>query len=173
MTKLFDESLALKHVTRAGWLRAGISTPETVAAHSWGVAWLVMNHCPDNLNIAQALKLALVHDLPEVFAGDITPHDGISSAEKAELEVDAARRLFDGRPDLLDLWKEYPAAKTPEALFVKECDALDMGLQAIRYAQEYGVDTTEFVTSARAKLRTPALLTILEEASEIGRLESE
>ena len=128
------------------------------------MAWLVMNLCPDDLDTERALKLALVHDLPEVIAGDITPHDGITKAEKRHLEADAAAQLFAGRPDLNALWREYDAGDTPEARFVKECDALDMALQALRYARIRGADTAEFITSARAKLSSQQLLEFLDDA---------
>ena len=36
------ETLALKAVDRAGWVRRGVTRPESVAAHSWGIAWLVL-----------------------------------------------------------------------------------------------------------------------------------
>ena len=166
LSGLFDEALGIKELHRAGWKCAGIDSPESVAAHSWGVAWLVMNLCPNHIDAARALKIALVHDLPEVIAGDITPHDGISKAQKRVLENDAAEALFRRRPDLKALWQEYEDGATPEAKLVKECDALDMALQAVRYGRQAGADTAEFITSARAKIRTPALLDLLEQSMQ-------
>ena len=166
MSGLFDDALGLKHVDRAGWKRAGIAAPESVAAHSWGIAWLVMNLSPEGIDTERALKIALVHDLPEVIAGDITPHDGITKDAKHALEEVAAADLFQGRPDLIELWKEYQAGKTAEARFVKECDALDMALQAVRYNRTQGTDTAEFIDSARAKIHTPALLELLEQRTQ-------
>jgi len=164
LSGLFDDALGLKHVARAGWKRVDISSPESVAAHSWGVAWLVMNLSPENVDTEHALKLALIHDLPEVIAGDITPHDGISKADKRALEARAASELFAGRPDIALLWEEYDAGQTTEAKFVKECDALDMALQAIRYGRTTEAKTDEFIASARQKIRTRALLELLEQS---------
>ena len=121
-----------------------------------------MNLSPAEVDMARALKLALVHDLPEVIAGDITPHDGVSKTEKRALESRAADELFDGRPDLRDLWQEYEDGETLEARFVKECDALDMALQALHYQNCEAAETTEFIASARTKIRSPALLDLLE-----------
>ena len=163
MSGIFDDVLGLKHVARAGWKRVDINSPESVAAHSWGVAWLVMNLSPEDVDTEHALKLALIHDLPEVIAGDITPHDGISKADKRALEASAARELFADKPHLTLLWKEYEAGETAEAKFVKECDALDMALQAIRYGRMTQAKTDEFIASARKKIRTPALLELLEQ----------
>ena len=162
---VFDAALGLKHVARAGWLRVGIHDPESVAGHSWGMAWLVMNLCPDNVDLTRALKIAIVHDLPEVLAGDITPHDGISKDEKITIETQAAETLFSDKPEMMDIWKEYAAGESPEARFVKECDALDMALQALHYQRKHGTDPSEFIASAKAKIHSPHLVDFLNEHS--------
>ena len=87
-----------------------------------------------------------------------------AKAQKRVLEKEAAEDLFRRRPDLKDLWQEYEDGATPEAQLVKECDALDMALQAVRYGRQAGVDTAEFITSARSKIRTAALLDLLEQS---------
>ena len=65
--------LGLKDVLRQGWVNAGVEAPESVAAHSWGMAVLALKLCPEELNLEHVLKLCLVHDLPEVIVGDLTP----------------------------------------------------------------------------------------------------
>ena len=55
--------LGLKDVLRQGWVNAGVESPESVAAHSWGMAVLALKLCPDNLDLLHVLKLCLVHDL--------------------------------------------------------------------------------------------------------------
>ena len=40
------EWLHLKNVARAGWVRAGVESPESVAAHSWGMSLLALHLCP-------------------------------------------------------------------------------------------------------------------------------
>jgi putative hydrolase of HD superfamily len=113
------------------------------------------------MDTERALKIAVVHDLIEVRVGDITPHDGISRTEKSTRETQAAQSMFSDRPDLLDLWQEYEDNLSAEAQFVHDCDKLDMALQALRYAREQGVDTSEFIQSARRKIQHPALLDVL------------
>jgi putative hydrolase of HD superfamily len=125
-----------------------------VAAHSWGLAWLVLLLCPEELDRDRAVAMAIVHDLPEVIVGDITPHDGISGAEKARLESAAADRLLAQSPYLRDLWQEYADHATPESKLVHQLDKLDMALQAIRYHQDSSVDTAEFIRSAMGKLNS-------------------
>lgn len=154
---LLDEVLALKALPRAGWLRVGVEGAESVAAHSWGVAWLVLALCPPELDRGRALAIATLHDLAEVRVGDLTPHDAVDADEKARLEDAATEGLLAALPaaraeELQALYEEYARGTTPEGRFVKACDKLDMALQAHRYAADQGVETDEFVQSALSRL---------------------
>ena len=142
--------LALKDIPRAGWLRVGIEHPESVAAHSWGMACLAAILAPDELDLKKVLLLCIAHDLPEIIVGDITPHDGINPTEKKKRESRAAQEILSDFPVLMSAWKEYDENKTAEAHFVHQIDKLDMGLQAKRYLIE--TDTSEFKDSALSKL---------------------
>ena len=138
------EWLGLKHVLRAGWVRAGVESPESVAAHSWGMSVLAMHLCPDELDKMRVLEMCLVHDLPEVEVGDLTPHDDTST--KSEDEHRAMQILA---PHWLDLFEEYEAGLTEEAKFVKYLDKLDMALMARIYEDSQGLDLSDFIASAR------------------------
>jgi putative hydrolase of HD superfamily len=148
------ETLQLKELPRAGWVRAGVPAPESVADHSWGVTWLALALCPPGLDRGRVLAMAVMHDLAEVRTGDLTPADGVPADEKARCEGEALAALLAplGRPDLLDLWREFEARATPEARFVRACDKLDMALQARRYEALHGLDLGEFVEGALGDL---------------------
>ncbi len=159
-------ALALKALPRAGWVRIGVPAPESVASHSWGIAWLVTVLCPADLDRGRALAMAAIHDLPEVIVGDLTPHDGVSEVDKSAREAEAMRTIAAPLPngeELVGLWLEYDAGETPIARFVKACDKLDMALQAAIYRRERGLDTSEFIASALARL-PPGMLTDLARA---------
>jgi len=151
------EYLALKQLPRTGWVRSNVEHPESVAAHSWGMAILALRLAPKELDLIKVLSMCLVHDLPEVIVGDLTPHDNLSN--KAEMERNAMKQLA---PEWLELFEEYEAGESKEAKFVKQIDKLDMGLQAILYQNEQGLDLAEFLASAKAKILDPDLLRILE-----------
>jgi putative hydrolase of HD superfamily len=138
------EWLHLKHVLRTGWVRAGVESPESVAAHSWGMSILAMHLCPEELDRMRVLEMCLVHDLPEVEVGDLTPHDDTSN--KSRDEYDAMKKLA---PQWLALFEEYEAQVTPESKFVKYLDKLDMALMARIYEDSQGLDLSEFIASAR------------------------
>ena len=151
------QTYGLKFLKRAGWTRTSVREIESVGSHSWGVAWLALLTCPDSLCLERVLELALIHDLAEVIAGDITPYDGIEASEKAERELTAFKKLTSDLPraeHLLGLFGEYQECRTPEALFVHRCDKTDMKLQAEYYMRRQPeLDLSEFVESARAYLQ--------------------
>jgi len=145
--------LRLKDVKRQGWVNAGVASPESVAAHSWGMAVLALKLCPGNLNLERVLKLCLVHDLPEVIVGDLTPQDDLSTKsadERAAMHVLA--------PEWVALFDEYENQSSPEAIFVKSLDKLDMALQAKVYMAKSDLDLSEFIESARKTLGDHELL---------------
>lgn len=143
----------LKQLARSGWQRVGVQNAESVAAHSWGVAYLAALLTPRNLNYQRVLELAILHDLAEVGAGDLTPYDKISQEEKHNLETKAFRSLLNGVCDrkihLQAVFQEYQSNVTPEAKFVHALDKLDMALQAAFYSNDKSdSDLQEFFTSA-------------------------
>ena len=157
MRESLIEILGLKEIARTGWVRNDVNNPESVAAHSWGMAVLALRLTPKELNLERVLSLCLVHDLPEVRIGDLTPHDDTSN--KAELEHKA---MSDMAPQWLSLLEEYEAGETAEAKFVKQIDKLDMGLQAILYQTKQDITLEEFITSAKSKISDNNLLGFLD-----------
>lgn len=158
------EAVGLKALPRTGWLRHGLPA-ESVAGHTWGVSWLVLALLPDDLDRGRALAYAVLHDLPEVRTGDLTPHDGVSKHDKAAAEDAALADLLAPLPrggPLLATWRAYEAQADPEARFVRQLDRLDMAIQAVAYAERHGADLEEFLTSAARVIRHPGLTPILD-----------
>ena len=160
--ELLLEAVKLKALPRAGWVRKGVPAPETVASHSWGVAWLVLALMPPELDRGRALAYATLHDLPEVRVGDITPVDGVSPEDKAAREHAAMRALCASAPNLSALWESYEAQGDAEARFVRELDRLDMALQALSQHEAGRAGMAEFVASARGFIRHPVLVPLVE-----------
>lgn len=161
------EILALKALDRAGWVRRGVPGPESVAAHAWGVAWLVLVLLPPELDRGKALAYAVIHDLAEVRVGDITPLDGVT--DKPAREAAAMASICQDRPDLLKIWAAYEAQADEEARFVRELDRLDLALQALAYHRAGNAGMVELVASAARVVRHPVLTPILDGIrTEIG-----
>ncbi len=170
------ETARLKALDRTGWIRRGIGSPESVAAHSWGVAWLVLALLPDELDRERALTYAVLHDLPEVRVGDLTPHDPVSREEKARREREAMRAITEGSPrgqQLAGSWHDYEAGADEEARFVRQLDRLDMALQAVVYGEDHPElrgELVEFVDSAARVIEHPALRPLLDELARRARI---
>jgi len=145
--------LHLKDVNRQGWVNAGVPSPESVAAHSWGMAVLALKLCPDDLILEHVLKLCLVHDVPEIMVGDLTPDDDRTT--KSADERAAMERLA---PEWVGLFDEYEQQSSPEAVFVRSLDKLDMALQAKVYMERSDLDLNPFIESARKTLGDHELL---------------
>ena len=157
MQKKLIDILGLKNIIRAGWLKVGIERPESVASHSWGMSALALELCPQHLDLSKVLSLCIVHDIPEIIVGDLTPLDDCTN--KAKDEHSAMQKLA---PQWLYLFEEYEAGQTAEAKFVKQIDKLDMALQAVIYRNEQGVDTSEFIESARKKIHDSNLQELIQ-----------
>ncbi len=169
--------MRLKRLYRQGWLKRGLPAVlcESVAEHSFGTALLALllaGRAGDGGTIgkvdpARAALLALVHEMGESYAGDITPVDGVSPADKERLEREAILRALDGHPDcdwFLLLWEEFEEGATPEAAFVRQLDRLEMGLQAALQDAEGYPGMVEFYDSARKTVVEPRLRAVLEDA---------
>ena len=157
MQKKLIDILGLKNIIRAGWVKVGIERPESVASHSWGMSALALELCPQHLDLSKVLSLCIVHDVPEIIVGDLTPLDDCTN--KAKDEHSAMQKLA---PQWLYLFEEYEAGQTAEAKFVKQIDKLDMALQAVIYRNEQGVDTSEFIESARKKIHDSNLQELIQ-----------
>lgn len=121
----------LKRILRQTTLTDG-SRHENSAEHSWHVALavsLLAEHAVEPVDAARAVKMALVHDLIEIDAGDTFCYDGQANLDKAEREQRAADRLFamlpdDQRAELRALWEEFERMESPEARLANACDRL-------------------------------------------------
>jgi putative hydrolase of HD superfamily len=161
----------LKHLYRQGWLQRGVphARCESVAEHTFGVAVLALfladAHFPE-LDASKVLRMALLHDFGEIYAGDMTPADGIDRGAKLRLERRAVRQVLSKLPrgsDYIALWEEYERGASPEARFVRQIDRLEMALQASVYEHQELADLSEFYTSVEQVLSAPALQSILHE----------
>lgn len=171
LIQAYFELCYLKNLYRQGWLKRGVPPEncESVADHSFGVTvlalWLGRAYYP-NLDADKAVRMALLHELGEIYAGDITPRDGISVEEKRRREAESVRTVctrLPGGGEYLALWEEFEMGDTPEAIFVRQLDRLEMGLQAAVYERAGLADLPEFFASAHQALSDENLHALLAE----------
>lgn len=126
---------------------------ESVADHTWRVGILVIlleKYFTKTFDISKALKMSLIHDLPEIIAGDLSPmgDDGTGKAtyafskklskERFIAEKNAAKQLFEILPEelfeeLFSLWLEYEKQESFEAKLVKVIDHFEASIQVFDY----------------------------------------
>ncbi|KAI8826922.1 HD domain-containing protein [Fimicolochytrium jonesii] len=159
----------LKRTKRTGWVDNKIGDAESISdhMHRMGVLALLIND--KSLDRTKCIKMAIVHDLAESIAGDITPHSGVSKEEKFRLEkegMDEVVRHLDSSPEALEirsLWTEYEEATTEEALYVKDLDKFEMIVQAFEYEKRHNMKLDTFYASTEGKFRHPTVRKWVEE----------
>ena len=154
MLNLYEKALRLKRLPRTGWLLAGVTQPESVAEHSFGVALLACmlaewvnaeelteataKHSQAELDIGRVAMIALVHDLAESVITDMPKEttDLFGAEAKHQAEESAIEQLFGsvvGGDEYIALWREYEQRSTAEAKLVCDADKLEMVYQAREY----------------------------------------
>jgi len=149
----------LKTTKREGWRRFNIVHGESIADHMYRMSIMTMvppASLATRLDIPRCTRMALIHDMAESLVGDITPLDGISSAEKRRREeatMDYLCKSLLGNvngglsgEEIRKVWKEYEDSDTLEAKYVHDIDKLELLLQMVDYERSHGgrVDLGEF-----------------------------
>lgn len=132
--RFIKEAERLKAVTRTAWTHDG--RRESTAEHSWRLALfagLAAERLPD-LDREKVLMMCLIHDMGELYGGDISAALCPDPQEKADEESRAVHKAFSLLPvqqaeSLLALWREYNANATPEARLVKALDKAETIIQ--------------------------------------------
>ena len=149
---LFLETASLKRVPRAGWLQRGVPHVESVAEHSFGVAFVALAladlvNCESErdsgqalLDLEKVLTTALLHDLAEVRLTDL-PLSAVRlfpAEAKSRAEASAIGDLLMPLPAAglwRSMWQEFEDQSSPEGRLVRDADKLEMMVQCLRYEQ--------------------------------------
>jgi len=168
LVNFFHQAGKLKEMPRRGWVINDIKNGESIAEHIFRatlMAWVLGKK--KKLNIERVLKIALIHDLCEIYAGDTTPYDSILpkdkkkrrelmktwprfsekkkkmlAAKKHKKEKDALYKVVKDLPgelssEIKHLWFDYERGITKEGRFFKQADRLENFLQAMEYWKKY------------------------------------
>lgn len=120
---------------------------ENSAEHSWQVcmlAVLLANQSLKPINVSRAVELLLVHDIPEIYAGDQIVYQE-KDAEAIQSERSAAERIFGLLPEpyeswCMESWEEYEARQSDEAIFAYAVDRLMPVLQNLNNSGQSWID---------------------------------
>ncbi len=137
----------LKTVLRNNWTTD--KRKESSAEHSWSVAvmtWLLTKNLETELNTTldqnKIIKMALVHDLVEIEAGDVAAWDKAGREAVAASEMKAIENIFthlpnSGGQEIHDLWIEHEKLETVESKLVKACDQMCPLIYRLVYHNTY------------------------------------
>ena len=119
----------LKNVTRK--VRpVGVMRYENSAEHSWQIAMLaaaLVSYADAAVDINRVIAMLLVHDIGEIDTGDTMVFVQGGWEERKAAELAAVTRIFGMLPDgrgegFLELWKEFEAGTSADALFAHAVD---------------------------------------------------
>ncbi len=121
----------MKNIFRRNLIIDG-SRRENDAEHSWNLAMLAMlfeEYSTEKVNIERVLKIALVHDLIEVYAGDTFAYDVKGNEDKLQREIESANKLFGildpvQGAEIRALWDEFEAKETAESKYANAIDRI-------------------------------------------------
>ncbi len=105
---------------------------ENDAEHSWHIAMMVIllsEYSDVRIDVLRTVKMALIHDLVEIDAGDTFCYGAYDRDQKRLSESEAAKRIFGVLPsnqasEYWHLWEEFEEMETPEARFAATVDRL-------------------------------------------------
>lgn len=124
----------LKSVLRTAFTSSG--RQESTAEHTWRLtlfAALMADEFPE-VDLGRLLLMSLIHDIGELYDGDISAALCPDEEEKYQTEYRAASKVFTLLPEskaseLMELWQEYNDNSSPEAHLIKALDKAETIIQ--------------------------------------------
>ena len=140
----------LKNVVRTGWIDWNVKREriESIAEHIFGVQMLAIamkSEYQYDIDILKVIFMLAIHELGETIIGDLTQFQ-ISKEEKEKIEHEAVHNILGSILDgnkIEELFLEFDAHETKEALFAYQCDKLECDIQSKLYDQENCVDLND------------------------------
>lgn len=128
---------------------------ENDAEHSFSLAIaaaVLAEYSNEPVDVAKVMKMVLVHDAVEIYAGDTYCYDDEGAKTKEAREKAAAEKIFGTLPEeqaaeYRALWDEFERNDTPEARFSNAMDRIQPLL--LNYSREgyswkeHGVNSTQ------------------------------
>ncbi len=121
----------LKNVFRQSLISDG-SRHENDAEHSWHLCMLAITleeYAEEGTDILKCIKMALIHDIVEIYAGDTYLYDEEGNKDKSEREMKSAEKIYglldeSQKKEFLKLWREFDEGETKEAVFANILDRI-------------------------------------------------
>jgi putative hydrolase of HD superfamily len=172
IAKYLYEMGELKRIKRSGWLRAGISNPESVAEHSFRVA--IIGYILAYLEGADSLKTAtmcLFHNTHETRLTDLHQlakrYINLGNAEDLVFSEQVERLPQQIADDILSMMHDYDNSISLEGQLTHDADALECLIQAREYQTQGYADVQDWIDNCYAVLKTASARKIAEECMRV------
>ncbi len=168
----------------------GTNKREDDAQHSWHIAMMGMTlaeYADENIDVSKVIKMLLVHDIVEIYAGDTFAYDEKGYEDKLERELKSADRIFgilseEKSLEFRKLWDEFEEMKTENALFANSMDRLQPILN--NFYNEGGTWKKHGITHSKVLKRVEPIkasstilyeytLSLLDKAKSLGYIEED
>ncbi|MEY8767764.1 HD domain-containing protein [Francisella philomiragia] len=134
----------LKGVYRRALIKCDNNRRENTAEHSWHVALMgviLQEYASEELDMLKVLKMLLIHDIVEIYAGDTYAFDNHAVLEDQNAkELEALEKIFsllpeDEADEYKALWLEFEDNQTAEAKYSK---AIERAIPVLQNMQNNG-----------------------------------
>ena len=120
-----------KSIKRLSVIKSG-GRRESDAEHTWHLVmfvWMYSYLYEKKYDLLKSIKIALVHDLVEIYSGDVYGVGAVDKNQKENRERISANKLFSLLPtsiseELITLWEEYEERVSEESRFVWALDKI-------------------------------------------------
>ena len=149
LEKIFDFLIIVSGLKKAKRYGKYDIDADSSADHSWRLSlmtFIVADELKIDIDMLKAMKIAIVHDLPEALTGDIDYADiyygNVTKEAKQKEEIIAINKIRETLPketgnEIYELWEEYEYAKSREALFIKALDKMETIAHIIEKTKTY------------------------------------
>ncbi len=142
----------LSNIPRTGYLLKGITSPESVAEHSYNatiLAMLIVDNMEDKVDKEKVLRMVLLHDIIESKLMDmpVRTKDILGTETIKVAENDAFRELIEELPNsesYYELWQEIQSIETLESRIVHAVDKLQMMIKVNIYQKQTNAELSDF-----------------------------
>ncbi|MGV2928466.1 HD domain-containing protein [Macrococcus capreoli] len=149
---------------------------ENSAEHSWQAALVAMQFeqfYPEQVDINLVIKMLLVHDLGEIYAGDTWVFDDEGKSNSFERERESLKKVVsmldvEQQEEIIELWTTFEQSNHHDAKYARVIDALIALINLYEVSDEnynpYNLTKTQ-VTSKKIFIKNdaPAIWELAEE----------
>ncbi len=147
-----DEMEILQRLQRTGYVMSGVTNPQTVGDHSFGVAlWSMLlverMKNKEKISMKKVLMMSVLHEAAEARISDIPKpgRDIIGDKTISDSERKIAKDMLKDFPEeWINTWNEFEDAETLEGRIVKAADKLEMMHKILCYERSHNGSFDKF-----------------------------